>query len=69
MPSQEISYQDATVVVHAGVFGGGVSIDVTCRNFVQTGMTPSQFAALIYPAINAAAAPLDTPPTPPETAA
>jgi hypothetical protein len=55
MPTQVIQYQDATVTVHASVFGGSVTVDVVCRNFSKLGMTEQQFAELIYPAIDAAA--------------
>jgi hypothetical protein len=51
---KQIVYEDATVTVHYSLFGGDVSVTVACRTFNQR-MTLDSFAALIYPAIEAAA--------------
>ena len=50
----KISYRDATVTVNAGLFGG-VKIDVECRSIAWNSLSPDEFAAMIYPAIDAAA--------------
>jgi hypothetical protein len=52
MPTKVIQYKDATVTVHAPVFGE-VTIDVDCRNYHASGLTTDQFAQLIYPVIDA----------------
>jgi hypothetical protein len=54
MPTKVIVYEDATVTVHAAVFGD-TTVDVLCRGFSQRGMTVDEFAAMIYPAIDAKA--------------
>ena len=54
MPEEKISFKDAVVDVHAGVFGP-TTIDVVCRNLTLKDLSPSQFAELVYPAIDAAA--------------
>jgi hypothetical protein len=54
MPKETISFKDATVTVHAGLTGS-IKIDVDCRSLVREGLTPTEFAELIYPAIDAAA--------------
>jgi hypothetical protein len=66
-----MTYKDATVTVDAGVFGG-VKISVACRGYSASNLTTDQFAELIYPAIDAAAAllnptwnPLNIEPPPP----
>lgn len=52
--TKTLSYKDATVTVHAG-FLGEVMIDVECRNLNLEGVTSSELAALVYPAIDAKA--------------
>jgi hypothetical protein len=57
---EEIVYSDATVTVNAGLFGP-TTIDVTCRKFYAHGMSPEEFAALVYPSIDARAKLLEEP--------
>ncbi len=69
MPTETITYKDASVVVNAGLFGG-VKIDVHCRNLSLNKMSTDEFAQLIYPAIDAAAkadAAIENPPKDPDT--
>jgi len=54
VPDKTLQFKDATVQIHAGVFGGGVSVKITCREYAVT-LDPEEFLALIYPAIDAAA--------------
>ena len=54
MPDKTLQFKDATVQIHAGLFGGGVSVKITCRDYAVT-LDPEEFLALIYPAIDAAA--------------
>jgi hypothetical protein len=54
MPTKVITYKDATVTVHAAVFGE-TTVDVSCRNYAETKMSLDDFAELIYPAIDAKA--------------
>ncbi len=51
MPTKVLKYKDATVTVHASVFGT-VTIDVVCRNYSATGLSTDEFAVLVYPAIS-----------------
>jgi hypothetical protein len=55
MPTKIIPYRDATVTIHAPIFGGEPTVDVACRNYEAKGLTLTEFAAMIYPAISAAA--------------
>lgn len=55
MPTKVITHLDAIVVIHAPVFGGDPTVDVMCRTYEAKGLTLDEFAALIYPSIDAAA--------------
>jgi hypothetical protein len=58
MPTKVISYNDATVTVHAPIFGGAVTVDVECRDFKAVGISTNDFAKMIYPSISALASPV-----------
>ena len=58
MPQKTLEYKDAQVEIHAGLFGGGVSIGIACRKLNRT-FTVDEFMALVYPAIDAAAKAVD----------
>lgn len=48
--SKVIRYKDATITLHAPIFGTD-TVDVVCRDFKATGLTIDQFMAMIYPSI------------------
>jgi hypothetical protein len=55
VPTKVIPYLDAVVTIHAPIFGGAPTVDVLCRTYQVKGLTLDQFAALIYPSIDAKA--------------
>jgi hypothetical protein len=55
MPKKVIKYNDATVTINVPIFGGDIKVDVYCRLYNVTGMSVDEFAALIYPSIDAQA--------------
>jgi hypothetical protein len=58
MASQQIVYEDAVVTVNYSIFGK-TTVDVVCRLYSAKGMSLDDFAALVYPALDAKAHLLD----------
>lgn len=55
MPTKSFTYLDATITVHAPVFGNNITVDVSCRDYQATGLTTDEFGAIIYPCVTAQA--------------
>ena len=55
MSTKVIPNDDATVTVHASIFGS-TTVDVVCEGKQALSLTLDQFAAIIYPSIKTWAA-------------